>query len=554
MTYTGRMHQGAYQELEVGAYQSQATGIREGVGALELGAFSVVGAGTFTSTYKIGTGVLVLGSFSAVGAGTFLTTTVTAADSDLVLGSFSVSGAGSFSATTVTAASSALTLATFSVVGEGTYTAPTVNGGGALSLGIFSVSGVGNIWHQEALIAVPARGGAEILTYADAVFHLATAADSSLQEAENRRFRTAILAAYRRLTSATKWKYYHEIRRLNLDAPYNTGTVTYSTATRALTLAGGTWPTWAGSGHVVLGTAQQVYTIASRDSDTVLTLSAHRCPTSTVSTGIGYLLYRAMYSLPADTGHLGPFFELNTAGACYVPPEEWLRMERMLGNVGGPFRWTVMGDPSYFSRMAVFLDGYPTEAATFDYLAIRSPRQLRYDGIQAASRMNVLHTAGSTAVMSVNKPFVGAMVGCVIRISTDAVNLPTGWADTNPYREQKVLTAVGSNETAAYTATVDSAWETTTPSTLTAKGVLASVTDVVDVPELAINAFLACCRVSFSRMNQEGGEAEAAELDYQRELIMAMSLNGSFGNTEDMVNERQLFGPGPAVSRPRISW
>lgn len=69
---------------------------------------------------------------------------------------------------------------------------------------------------------------------------------------------------------------------------YAAGTITYDQPTLVVTLSGGTWPHWAANTGVSLYISNKWYDVASRDSDTQITLTSG--PASSITTGESYAL------------------------------------------------------------------------------------------------------------------------------------------------------------------------------------------------------------------------------------------------------------------------
>lgn len=90
-----------------------------------------------------------------------------------------------------------------------------------------------------------------------------------------------------------EWSFLNPDHDLTLNAAYGTGTVTV--ALGIVTLAGGTFPSWAASG--VINLAGVDYAIASRDSNTQLTLTDL---TVNFAAGSVYQLHQDDYALPDD--------------------------------------------------------------------------------------------------------------------------------------------------------------------------------------------------------------------------------------------------------------
>lgn len=99
---------------------------------------------------------------------------------------------------------------------------------------------------------------------------------------------------------AHEWSFLKPIVTIDTSAPYSTGTV--AVASGVVTLTGGTFPSWAANGDLVV--ASQTLEVSTRDSSTQVTL----VDTSiTVSSGASYSLVCPRYSLPSGfAGMVGP--------------------------------------------------------------------------------------------------------------------------------------------------------------------------------------------------------------------------------------------------------
>lgn len=71
-----------------------------------------------------------------------------------------------------------------------------------------------------------------------------------------------------RVYTAYDWSFFKPIEDISTTAPYTTGTVTVVNG--VVTLATGTWPSWAAYG--ILSVSDSYYSVASRDSDSQITL------------------------------------------------------------------------------------------------------------------------------------------------------------------------------------------------------------------------------------------------------------------------------------------
>ena len=135
-----------------------------------------------------------------------------------------------------------------------------------------------------------------LYTYQDVIDHLLDWLGVAVDDNSLRQVKSAILSAYRELPNLRNWSYYYNRTRLNTVADYSTGTITYDhtggSSERLMTLASGTWPTWAEFG--VLKVGSNYYSIASRDSATQITLNA---VATTVAAGTAYELGRPEVAL-----------------------------------------------------------------------------------------------------------------------------------------------------------------------------------------------------------------------------------------------------------------
>lgn len=91
------------------------------------------------------------------------------------------------------------------------------------------------------------------------------------------------------------WSFLQPRLSVLFNAPYDTGTV--AIASGIVTLTGGTWPSWAADGYLVVDGVG--YTVASRTSNSVIVLDD---TTVTVSSGAEYTLQQWQYTLPDDFG------------------------------------------------------------------------------------------------------------------------------------------------------------------------------------------------------------------------------------------------------------
>jgi hypothetical protein len=326
--------------------------------------------------------------------------------------------------------------------------------------------------------------------------------------------RLAVRRALANLTKAHRWSFYLGRGRIASNAPYSTGTITYDhtggAQERLLTLASGTWPTWATYGNVVLDSV--VYEVAERVSDTLLTLSASNNPGADVAAGTSYTLFRDTYVLPAD--FLGCDRLLNLNRSCYLHyahPREWLERQRITFQTGQPLIWTLTGDPNYAGLLAARFYPPPDDAYQFDFLYQRQPRALALEEYKDGT---VSVTSGAATVTGVGTSWGDKHVGAVFRFG-DTSNHPTGLVGQYFYAYERVVMSVESTTSLTLDAVV--------PETLSAVKYLLS--DPIDVEAgVLLTAFQAGIEKELAR-GRRMKDREAADATYREELLMAQQAD-----------------------------
>ena len=289
-----------------------------------------------------------------------------------------------------------------------------------------------------------------LYSYSDAMSSLADWFGSATTDATSlRRIKLAVEAAYREIANIRRWSYFMGNGRLTLNAQYNTGTIAYTNSTRAVTLTGGTWPSYAA--FCTLSIAGVQYQVASRDSDSQVTLSVNNNPGADVAAGASYVLWRDTYPLPVNFVELGTIRDSNRNIVLeYVEPNDFVAFRLYNTAVAQPRWFTITSDPHYTGTMALRLYPPPDQAYTYDYMYHRRPRPFTMPSYTTGTV-----TSSSTTVTGVGTTWTSSMIGTVIRTSPNSTTVPTGTTGANPYVYQRIVTGW----TNATTLTIDQAFD-----------------------------------------------------------------------------------------------
>jgi hypothetical protein len=285
-----------------------------------------------------------------------------------------------------------------------------------------------------------------MFTYRDAIEHVldyigAGAAD----ELAIRDARKAVLAAYREFPTEKTWAYLWTQGRVDLSAPYATGTIAFDltggASERLWTLSSGTWPTWAADGYIRVG--EVVYRVLERLSDTTITTASDLSPTEDIAAGTAYTLYRDTYLLPDDFTVMDEALYQRMFGVLiYRHPRSWLRANRVIDQSGDPQWFTVTGDDERFpQRMAIKVWPYPDQARSLDFMYRRSPRRLRCE-LDVSGTVSV--STGVTSITGSGTSFSSYHEGSCIRVSSSLSLAPTSQVGENPANFEGVISDVAS--------------------------------------------------------------------------------------------------------------
>lgn len=255
---------------------------------------------------------------------------------------------------------------------NGTYSITAQASGYTVGSGSLTVTGLTTVTGPGADIALTASSiaGATLAStlwaYARRMFHSrnGTKADTEVRESVNE--------AVRQLCNDKDWPWLYTVGRLNFKAAYTTGTVTVTESSAVVTLAGGTFPTWAASGEIFI--AGQWHSILTRDSNTQLTLDNAWASPDTDGSGLGYVLAQYQYTLPSDCRTVVNINPQNNWLWGNVPCSRW--QIEMARTVYGTPAGTQTGYMHAIERDRLVVWPYPSEDLMVNVLYVKAPAAL----------------------------------------------------------------------------------------------------------------------------------------------------------------------------------
>lgn len=267
---------------------------------------------------------------------------------------------------------------------------------------------------------------ADIWTFQDAVEHLLDAHELISREAPHeRRARWCILQAYRDLSFRHSWNYFYRQRLMQTVAKQTSSTIDYDHTgganERQVTLAAGTWPSWAAFGRIIIGDVH--YEIDERKSNTILTLREDSNPGADVAAGTSYTLYRSAYPLPANFRKLCAVWDVAQERRLdeVDPVQHHSSLMHFYDTPQEPWEVMVRSTGEHYGGMHLHFGPPPDTAKTYDLLYQVSPRPLNIDKYSTGT---VSITSGSATVTGSGTTFPTDCAGSIIRFSSSAT-VPT---------------------------------------------------------------------------------------------------------------------------------
>lgn len=259
----------------------------------------------------------------------------------------------------------------------------------------------------------------------------------------SRRVYTAITDAILDMATYHRWSYYYQHGRINTRPNHTNGLVYYDLGTKTLTFTNAI-PGYAADCSITINDV--IYPIETRASSLTATLVSPFFLQQTIllPDAVPFEMFQDQYVLPDDFTQIdAPSFEVNGCRLSYVHPTEFMFQRRYRLGGGVPEVYTIFGDGGTAGdnpgKMTMALCPHPVDVNTVDFFYRRTPRNIR---IARYSEGTITTDTVSTTVTGSNTSWTQAMVGSVIRISSDALSEPTEPNGSNPYEFEFFIKAV----------------------------------------------------------------------------------------------------------------
>lgn len=243
--------------------------------------------------------------------------------------------------------------------------------------------------------------------------------------------RMACRDAYRDIPKFHTWKYLRRDFTFLTNEPYDTGTIAFDftggTYERQITLTTGTWPTWAASGVIRIDDTN--YPVATRESNSVITLGADSNPGADVAASTAYQLFQQDYLIPRNAGTI--WRVTSASGPRELLPIDPSAQPATAAGIATPglSQWySALGTAGIrnLGRRAMRLFPPPNDAKVV---------AMSYDAYPRPWVMSTPYTLGTVAISSggttltlTSGTWPTGIEGCLVRLSADSAiqALPTG--------------------------------------------------------------------------------------------------------------------------------
>lgn len=363
-----------------------------------------------------------------------------------------------------------------------------------------------------------------LVTFTDVVEELLDSQEIGRTELNLRNAIRAVQEAYRWLSAHNDWSYYQSRTVIPTVASYSTGTVTgdYTGGAyeRMLTLATGTWPSWAAFGKITI--SGTTYTVSTRESDSIITLSPNSTFQTDIAAGTTYEIFQDTYELPVDYKRMTRLMDVDNEHEIEIVTDgvQQVAQTTYYKSPATPWQACIHGVAEYYGSLSLTFSPPPSTIREYDLLYYRQPRQLN---IEKYNTGTVTVTGGATAVTGNSTVFPTDCVGSIIRFSSSATE-PTGVAGVssgtaNRYLAQRTITA----RTSDTAITIDAA---ASSSTLTTVGYV--ISDPIDIEHHSMfGALRSLALAEYIRLKGHYGESRAQREEAMRDVRLAKEADNN---------------------------
>ena len=323
--------------------------------------------------------------------------------------------------------------------------------------------------------------------------------------------REAINDALKEVWGEYDWPWYQGQQTIIVNAPYDTGTITYDASTRRFTLTGGTWPEWAEYGAIQISSK---YALVDRlISSTVIEIEEGSQFTADISTATAFKIWRSQYPLPNNIRKITYLTnDLNTNHVVkYVTPLEFAdRRPGVYGLV--PVMFTVQKDRRLLNGLNLVLWPYPSTAYTYRFSYVRHPEEV---AVWSVTDGKVTTAADDETITGTGTAFLQEYAGALIRIGRDGTNIPTAKSGLNPRVEEALI------DTYSSTTILEARTNFTYTNTLKAY----EISSVIDIDEsIMASLFMQQCYLHLgNRRNKEG--KEMSTINAARQVLLRRAIS-----------------------------
>ncbi len=354
-----------------------------------------------------------------------------------------------------------------------------------------------------------------LVTYEDAIKRLQMFVGGTASTTVREDTKLAVTLAYEGLTQAHAWRYYRRPWGFTTDA-YVSTTATYVHSTLKATLATAL-PTWAVYGELSMDSiVGDVDSVNTSTNPAVVVMGADLNFGEDISTSTDASLYRTHWTLPENFRSFGSPIRGDGGGQVlrYCAPNEYLSLAHSGAPTGDPCVYTIMQDPDFVGRLALYLFPAPLEVVNYRTIMVVAPRPLWFTGTESAARTGSLTVSSGSRQVQGNSTTIDTerMEGSVVRFSASTTDPPTDQHGTNPYVNQRIITLVNAADGA-------NAFQIDTAASQTFTTVKYTIADPIDIDPIMLPAFYMRCKIELANLRPETVGRSIMQLKDQYETL-----------------------------------